>query len=75
MVGVPGIREYPCTLECKVLYSSRIETVDLPEHIRSVEADGIRHVKLIDATEAFNTDVPKANIKTKNEKSKTFGPN
>ena len=31
--GVPGIRQYPLTIECKVLYSQREELSELPEEI------------------------------------------
>lgn len=31
--GVPGIRQYPLTIECKVLYSQREELSDIPEDI------------------------------------------
>ena len=33
--GVPGIKEYPLTLECKVLYSQRQELESIPEEIRA----------------------------------------
>lgn len=33
-ISVPGIREYPLTLECKVLYSQRQELESIPEDIR-----------------------------------------
>ena len=31
--GVPGIRQYPLTIECKVLYSQRQELDKLPENV------------------------------------------
>ncbi len=31
---MPGIKEYPLTLECKVLYSQRQELESIPEDIR-----------------------------------------
>lgn len=33
--GVPGVKEYPLTLECKVLYSQQQELEKIPEEIRS----------------------------------------
>lgn len=34
IINVPGIREYPLTLECKVLYSQRQELENIPDDIR-----------------------------------------
>ena len=34
-ISTPGIKEYPLTLECKVLYSQRQELEKLPEDIRT----------------------------------------
>ena len=33
-INTPGIREYPLTLECKVLHSSQLDLAQLPEGIR-----------------------------------------
>ncbi len=33
-INVPGIKEYPLTLECKVLYSQRQELESIPDDIR-----------------------------------------
>ena len=33
-ISVPGIKEYPLTLECKVLYSQRQELESIPDDIR-----------------------------------------
>jgi Conserved protein/domain typically associated with flavoprotein oxygenases, DIM6/NTAB family len=33
-ISVPGIKEYPLTLECKVLYSQRQEFESIPDDIR-----------------------------------------
>ena len=33
-VHVPGIREYPLTLECRILYSQKQELEKLPKDIR-----------------------------------------
>lgn len=35
VIHTPGIREYPITLECKVLYRQRQELASIPEDIRS----------------------------------------
>lgn len=35
IIGVPGIREYPLTLECRVLYSQKQELERLPDTIRN----------------------------------------
>lgn len=32
--GVPGVKEYPLTLECKVLYSQKQELTAIPKNIR-----------------------------------------
>lgn len=34
IVNVPGVKEYPLTLECKVLYSQKQELEKLPDDIR-----------------------------------------
>ena len=34
IISVPGIKEYPLTLECKVLYSQKQELEKLPDDIR-----------------------------------------
>ena len=34
-IGVPGVKEYPLTLECKVLYSQKQELDSIPEEIRA----------------------------------------
>ena len=34
IINVPGIKEYPLTLECKVLYSQKQELENLPDDIR-----------------------------------------
>ena len=33
-ISVPGIKEYPLTLECRVLYSQRQELERIPDDIR-----------------------------------------
>lgn len=33
--GVPGVRQYPLTLECKVLYSQKQDLARIPEAIRA----------------------------------------
>ncbi len=33
--GVPGIAEYPLTLECKILYSQWLDPAGLPEELRA----------------------------------------
>ena len=30
----PGVKEYPITIECKVLHASRLDTTQLPSEIR-----------------------------------------
>ena len=34
-INTPGIREFPLTLECKVLYSQKQVLADIPENIRA----------------------------------------
>lgn len=34
IISVPGIKEYPLTLECKVLYSQKQELEEIPDDIR-----------------------------------------
>ncbi len=51
VTGVSGSGKTTMVLECLVpALEASIEGRELPSHIRSVDADGIRHVKLIDAT-------------------------
>jgi len=35
VIGTPGVREFPLTLECKVLYSQEQVLADIPENIRA----------------------------------------
>ncbi len=51
VTGVSGSGKTTMVLECLVpALEASIDGRELPAHIRSIEADGIRHVKLIDAT-------------------------
>ena len=51
VTGVSGSGKTTMVLECLVpALEAFIDGRELPSHIRSVDADGIRHVKLIDAT-------------------------
>ena len=51
VTGVSGSGKTTMVLECLVpALEASIDGRELPSHIRSVDADGIRHVKLIDAT-------------------------
>ncbi|MCI9442919.1 MAG: hypothetical protein HFH15_17340 [Ruminococcus sp.] len=34
IISVPGIKEYPLTLECRILYSQKQELEKLPDDIR-----------------------------------------
>ncbi len=48
VVGTPGVREYPLTLECRVLYSEDQDLAKLPEDIRSkTYADGDFHTMYV----------------------------
>lgn len=53
IINTPGIKEYPVTLECKVLYSTQLQLKDIPENIREDV-----YPQDIDATDPANNRTP-----------------
>lgn len=57
VISVPGVGEYPLTLECKVLYSQRQNLDDIPEDIRErmypQDVPGTYHMANQDAHTAY----------------------
>lgn len=47
IISVPGIKEYPVTLECKVLYSQKMDSEKIPDDIKKKfypqDVDGMFH--------------------------------
>ena len=64
--GVPGIREYPLTLECKVLYAQRQDLSLLPQDIRDKsypqEVDGTHPMANRDPHTAYIGEIVDAYI-------------
>lgn len=56
-IRTPGVREYPLTLECKVLYAQKQELSAIPEEIRAVmypqDVDGTEPMANRDAHTAY----------------------
>lgn len=65
-VSVPGIKEYPLTLECKVLYSQKQELSEIPEDIRKAmypqDVDGTFHMANRDAHTMYIGEIAAAYI-------------
>lgn len=65
-VNVPGIKEYPLTLECKVLYSQKQELSEIPEDIRKAmypqDVDGTFHMANRDAHTMYIGEIAAAYI-------------
>lgn len=51
--GVPGIKEYPITLECKVLYSQKQDLSQIPDYVKE---------KFYKPTEEYGPDIHTAYI-------------
>lgn len=66
IISVPGIKEYPLTLECKVLYSQKQELEDIPEDIRKKmypqDVDGSYYMANRDAHTAYIGEIVAAYI-------------
>lgn len=66
IISVPGIKEYPLTLECKVLYSQKQELEKLPENIREKmypqEVDGTYYMANRDAHTMYIGEIAAAYI-------------
>lgn len=66
IIAVPGIKEYPLTLECKVLYSQQQELEKIPADIREKmypqDVDGTYHMANRDAHTAYIGEVVAAYI-------------
>ncbi len=64
--GVPGVKEYPLTLECKVLYSQKQELAAIPDEIRiksyPQDVDGTYPMANRDAHTAFIGEIITAYI-------------
>ncbi len=65
-ISVPGIKEYPLTLECKVLYSQKQELEKLPDDIREnmypQDVDGTYPMANRDAHTAYIGEIVAAYI-------------
>ena len=65
-ISVPGIKEYPLTLECKVLYSQRQELESIPDDIREKmypqDVDGTYPMANRDAHTAYIGEIVAAYI-------------
>ena len=65
-ISVPGIKEYPLTLECKVLYSQKQELEKIPEDIRETmypqDVDGTYPMANRDAHTAYIGEIVAAYI-------------
>lgn len=66
IIRVPGIREYPLTLECRVLYAQKQELERLPDDIRTrmypQDVDGTYHSANRDAHTAYIGEIVAAYI-------------
>lgn len=66
IVRVPGIKEYPLTLECRVLYSQKQELESIPDDIREKmypqDVDGTYHSANRDAHTAYIGEIVAAYI-------------
>ena len=66
VIGVPGIKEYPLTLECRVLYSQKQELEKIPEDIREKmypqDVDGTYFMANQDAHTAYIGEIVAAYI-------------
>ena len=66
IISVPGIKEYPLTLECRILYSQRQELEKLPDEIRKVmypqDVDGTYHMANRDAHTMYIGEIVAAYI-------------
>lgn len=66
IISVPGIKEYPLTLECKVLYSQKQELEKIPEDIREKmypqDVDGTYPMANRDAHTAYIGEIVAAYI-------------
>ena len=66
IISVPGIKEYPLTLECKVLYSQKQELEELPNDIRKKmypqDIDGTYHSANRDAHTMYIGEIVAAYI-------------
>lgn len=66
IISVPGIREYPLTLECRVLYSQKQELEKLPDDIREKmypqDVDGTYYLANRDAHTAYIGEIVAAYI-------------
>lgn len=59
MTGVSGSGKTTLVLESLVpALEARIDGKTLPPHVRALDAEGIAHVKLIDATPSGSTSAP-----------------
>lgn len=65
-ISVPGIKEYPLTLECKVLYSQKQELEKLPDDIREKmypqDVDGTYYMANRDAHTMYIGEIAAAYI-------------
>lgn len=65
-ISVPGIKEYPLTLECRVLYSQKQELEKIPEDIRETmypqDVDGTYPMANRDAHTAYIGEIVAAYI-------------
>lgn len=66
IISVPGIKEYPLTLECRVLYSQKQELEKLPDDIREKmypqDVDGTYYMANRDAHTAYIGEIVAAYI-------------
>lgn len=66
VIRVPGIKEYPLTLECKILYSQRQELEKIPDEIRErmypQDVDGTYPMANRDAHTAYIGEIVAAYI-------------
>lgn len=66
IIRVPGIREYPLTLECRVLYAQKQELERVPDDIRTrmypQDVDGTYHSANRDAHTAYIGEIVAAYI-------------
>ena len=66
IISVPGIKEYPLTLECRVLYSQKQELENIPDDIRKKmypqDVDGTYHSANRDAHTEYIGEVVAAYI-------------
>ena len=66
VINTPAVKEYPLTLECRVLYSQKQELSDIPEEIRQryypQDVDGLYPMSNRDAHTAYIGEIVSAYI-------------